>query len=113
MLADLYAIRKAYAAKKSEIAGIDSPTLTVGLITGGINTNVVPDKVTFRLDRRIIPEEEPPRRSDLTRQIGDAAANRPACHVRRILLARPFVPLPGQEKLVPPPRHATPVMGER
>ena len=33
--------------------------MTVGLIAGGINTNVVPDKVTFRLDRRIIPEENP------------------------------------------------------
>ena len=30
-----------------------------GLISGGINTNVVPDKVTFRIDRRIIPEENP------------------------------------------------------
>ena len=35
------------------------PTLVVGLIKGGINTNVVPDKVMFRLDRRIIPEEVP------------------------------------------------------
>jgi len=57
MLSDLYAIRKTYADKKSKIAGIDSPTLTVGLIAGGINTNVVPDTVKLRLDRRIIPRK--------------------------------------------------------
>src|SRR5206468_7909402 len=49
VLSDTYAIRKTYAQRKSKIAGIDSPTLTVGLITGGINTNVVPDTVTLRL----------------------------------------------------------------
>jgi acetylornithine deacetylase/succinyl-diaminopimelate desuccinylase-like protein len=33
--------------------------------------------------------------------------------VRRILLAVPFVPMPGQEKLVAAiARHATPIMGE-
>ncbi|HXE69183.1 MAG TPA: peptidase dimerization domain-containing protein [Hyphomicrobiaceae bacterium] len=37
--------------------GAARPTLNVGVIAGGINTNVVPDKVTLRLDRRIIPEE--------------------------------------------------------
>jgi len=31
----------------------------VGLIEGGINTNVVPDKVRLRLDRRVVPEENP------------------------------------------------------
>ena len=41
------------------IPGIGSPTMVVGLISGGINTNVVPDRVVFRLDRRIIPEENP------------------------------------------------------
>ena len=47
------------ASGVSAIAGIGSPQLTVGLIKGGINTNVVPDRVTFRLDRRMIPEERP------------------------------------------------------
>jgi len=31
----------------------------VGLIEGGTNTNVVPGKVVFKLDRRMIPEELP------------------------------------------------------
>jgi len=116
VLADLYAIRKTYAAKKSSVAGIDTATLTVGLITGGINTNVVPDKVTFRVDRRIIPEENPAEaEATLARQIRESAAKWPgiACNIRRILLAVPFVPIAGQEKLVAAiARHATPIMGE-
>ena len=59
ILADLYASRKSLAATRSAIPGIASPTLVVGLVKGGINTNVVPDNVTFRIDRRIIPEESP------------------------------------------------------
>src|SRR5215510_11691988 len=53
----LYAERREYAAIRSGFAGIATPSLNVGVIAGGINTNVVPDKVTLRLDRRIIPEE--------------------------------------------------------
>jgi acetylornithine deacetylase/succinyl-diaminopimelate desuccinylase-like protein len=116
VLANLYAIRKTYASGKSKVDGIDTPTLVVGLIAGGINTNVVPDKVTFRLDRRIIPEEDSAEaEATLTRQIREAAAKWPgiACNVRRILLAVPFAPIPGQEKLVAAiARHATPIMGE-
>ena len=116
VLAELYAIRRTYAARKSRVEGIDAATLTVGLISGGINTNVVPDKVTFRVDRRIIPEEDPVEAEvTLTRQIRASAAKWPgvACNVRRILLAVPFVPIAGQEKLVAAiARHATPIMGE-
>jgi len=116
VLSALYAIRRTYAARKSRVEGIDSPTLVVGLIAGGINTNVVPDKVTFRIDRRIIPEEDAAEvETTLAGQIRDAAAKWPgiACNVRRILLASPFVPIPGQEKLVAAvARHATAILGE-
>ncbi len=116
VLSDLYAIRRSYAAKKSATDGIESPTLTVGLISGGINTNVVPDKVTLRLDRRIIPEENPAEvEATLTQQITDSGAKWPGITVkiRRILLATPFVPMRGQEKLVAAIRkHAVPIMGE-
>ncbi len=116
VLSDLYAIRRTYAATRSNVEGIGSPSLTVGLISGGINTNVVPDKVTFRIDRRIIPEEDATAaEATLTRQIRDSAAKWPGirCEVRRILLAVPFVPIPGQERLVAAiARHATPIMGE-
>ncbi|MGH8734097.1 MAG: M20/M25/M40 family metallo-hydrolase, partial [Burkholderiales bacterium] len=59
ILTALYASRQSFANIRSRTRGISSPTLNVGLISGGINTNVVPDQVTFRLDRRIIPEESP------------------------------------------------------
>ena len=116
LLTALYAIGKTYAEKKSAVEGIASPTLTVGLISGGINTNVVPDKVTLRLDRRIIPEENAAEvESTLTQQIKTALSAWPgiSCTVRRILLATPFVPMPGQEKLVNAiTRHASRIMGE-
>src|SRR5262249_6820539 len=116
VLSELYAIRKSYAVKRSRVPGIDSPTLTVGLIEGVITTNVVPDKATFRIDGRIIPEEDPAEaETTLTTQIESAAARWPGiiCKVRRILLAVPFVPIDGQEKLIAViTRHATPIMGE-
>jgi acetylornithine deacetylase/succinyl-diaminopimelate desuccinylase-like protein len=52
ILTALYAERKRLAKTKSAIAGIGSPKLNVGLISGGINTNVVPDLITLRLARR-------------------------------------------------------------
>jgi succinyl-diaminopimelate desuccinylase len=59
ILAALYAHRATLVRIRSGTAGIVSPTLNVGLIKGGINTNVVPDQVVFRIDRRVIPEENP------------------------------------------------------
>jgi acetylornithine deacetylase/succinyl-diaminopimelate desuccinylase-like protein len=59
LLTSLYGLRETYKQTHSNIAGIDHPTLVVGLISGGINTNIVPDAVTLRIDRRIIPEESP------------------------------------------------------
>lgn len=103
ILTDLYALRRTYASVHSTIPGIASPTLVVGLIKGGINTNVVPDNVTFRIDRRIIPDEDPATvEATLTRQIAEFARKWPQAtvQVRRILLAVPFVPVAGQEKLV-------------
>ena len=116
LLTDLYALRKFYGALHSTITGIGSPTLVVGLIKGGINTNVVPDNVVFRIDRRIIPEENPAEvEATLTRQIHEFARKWPAVKVtvRKILLAVPFVPIAGQEKLVAAlQRHGEAVMGE-
>jgi hypothetical protein len=50
VLGDLYAIRRSFARTVSATEGIGTPNLTVGLISGGINTNVVPDKVTLRIE---------------------------------------------------------------
>jgi succinyl-diaminopimelate desuccinylase len=116
LLTALYALRKTYGALRSAVAGIGSPTLVVGLIKGGINTNVVPDNVVFRIDRRIIPEENPAEvEATLTRQIHEFARQWPAVKVtvRKILLAVPFVPIAGQEKLVAAlQRHGEAVIGE-
>ncbi len=103
ILAGLYASRARLKTIQSSVPGIDHPTLVVGLIQGGINTNVVPDRVTFRIDRRMIPEENPETvERELTTQLLTAARGIPGIVVttRRILLARPFTPRPGQEKLV-------------
>jgi len=98
----LYASRAALKEQHSQTIGIDSPTLNIGLISGGINTNVVPDKVTFRIDRRMIPEESVERAEEsLRRLIDTTAAQFPGIRVeiRRIMLALPLVKLPGAEKL--------------
>jgi len=96
ILAALYAYRAELARTRSRTAGIDTPTLVVGLIQGGINTNVVPDRITFRLDRRIVPEENPESAERDLRALIEGAAQRHAgiaWTIRRILLARPFGPV--------------------
>lgn len=115
ILSALYRFRKTLATRKSKTRGIDHPTLVVGLIEGGINTNVVPDRVTFRIDRRMIPEEVPEEvEAELTRLI-EAEAGRCqgiTARVRRILLARPLKELPGAAKLAERlAAHATAILG--
>jgi succinyl-diaminopimelate desuccinylase len=105
ILTGLYELRGAYAAIVSRVPGITHPTLVVGLIEGGINTNVVPDRVLLRLDRRIIPEEDPHDvEATLRAHIARLAQRWPAIRVgvRRLLLALPFVPVEGQQVLVDP-----------
>jgi acetylornithine deacetylase/succinyl-diaminopimelate desuccinylase-like protein len=108
VLAALYDSRAALAQSRSNVPGIIAPTLNVGLITGGINTNVVPDRVVFRLDRRIIPEEAPARvEADLRALIAEAVTRYPkvSVDVRRILLAEPLVPQPGWQRIADALRH--------
>jgi succinyl-diaminopimelate desuccinylase len=112
----LYAHRKELSEIRSAVPGIASPTLVVGLIRGGINTNVVPDAVTLRLDRRIIPEEDSAAvERQLNLLIRESVAGQPGigCEVRRIMLAAPLKPVPGLERLLEPlQRNATAVFGE-
>lgn len=115
LLTALYGLRERYKSIVSRVEGIEHPTLTVGLISGGINTNVVPDLVTLRLDRRLIPEENPEAvERELIAEIERVCAAIPGITVRtrRILLARPFTPRPGQDVLVEAlQRNAKAVMG--
>ena len=86
ILSTLYSWRGDLAHRVSKTPGIGAPQLTVGLIQGGINTNVVPDRVTIRLDRRITPEESP---ADVEADRRARASVRPARrHPRRCPGAR-------------------------
>jgi acetylornithine deacetylase/succinyl-diaminopimelate desuccinylase-like protein len=102
ILTALYASRDALKSRMSKTQGITHPTLNVGLIEGGINTNVVPDRVTFRIDRRIIPEESPAAAEAELRALIESAAAKCAgitIEIRRLLLSLPLVKLPGAERL--------------
>lgn len=97
VLQALYTYRSTLAMKMSSVPGIGSPTLVIGTIHGGINTNVVPDECTIRLDRRLIPEENPELiESELITLIGKIINQFEGIQVEsnRILLAKSFGPVP-------------------
>jgi len=112
----IYAEADALKSQKSRVKGIDHPTMIVGLVNGGINTNVVPDRLTFRMDRRMTPEEDPSAVEARVRAlIESAAATQDGIRVeiKRLLLANALKPLPGHEKLVEAiRRHARRAFGE-
>ena len=122
ILGALYALNEQYLGVKSNVSGISHPYLNVGMIQGGTNTNVVPGKVVFKLDRRMIPEEDPAEVEAALRQtIAQAASSfKPPrggsevrVDVRRLLLARAMQPLPGNQPLVHAlQRHGAAVFGE-
>ncbi len=99
----LYAENTRYRSVTSQVEGISHPYLNVGRIEGGTNTNVVPGKVVFKLDRRMIPEEDPVEvEASIRRVIEQAAAQAlgVTVDVKRLLLARSMQPLPGNQPLV-------------
>jgi acetylornithine deacetylase/succinyl-diaminopimelate desuccinylase-like protein len=118
----LYALNSDYLQVTSKVEGITHPYLNVGLIQGGTNTNVIPGKVVLKVDRRMIPEEDPAEvEASLRRTIEQAVASfappRGGRHIRvdvkRILLARAMVPLAGNQPLVKAlQQHGEEVFGE-
>jgi len=112
----LYAQNALYRAITSQVPGISHPYLNVGRIEGGTNTNVVPGKVSFKLDRRMIPEENAAEvEADIRRIIEEAAASCPGIRVdiKRLLLANSMRPLPGAQPLVQAiQQHGEAVFGE-
>lgn len=116
ILSALYAWRPTLETRTSATPGIGAPQLTIGLIGGGINTNVVPDRVVFRLDRRIVPEENVEAvEAELRDVIAKAATAVPDARVdvRRILLAPPLQRLPAGDRMVEVLcQRASAVMGE-
>jgi succinyl-diaminopimelate desuccinylase len=110
----LYSLNADYLKVTSQVEGITHPYLNVGMIQGGTNTNVIPGKVVLKVDRRMIPEEDPAEvEASLRRTIAQAAASfqppRGGRHisvdVRRLLLARAMVPLAGNQPLVKALQH--------
>jgi len=94
----LYAQNMLYQQVWSGVKGISHPYLNVGMISGGTNTNVVPGKVTLKLDRRMIPEESPVEVEAHLRQVISEAAGAVAgiaVEIRRLLLCNALQPLPG------------------
>ena len=116
ILQALYACNERYRQLTSSVAGITHPYLNVGRIEGGTNTNVVPGKVVFKLDRRMIPEEDPVQvEAQVRGEIERAAAAVPGIRVdiRRLLLAHSMKPLPGSEPLVEAiQRHGRALFGQ-
>ena len=112
----LYAQNRLYESVTSSVPGITHPYLNVGRIEGGTNTNVVPGKVVFKLDRRMIPEEKPTQvEADIRRVIAEAAALCPGVtvEIKRLLLANSMRPLPGNEPLIEAiQKHGEVVFGE-
>jgi acetylornithine deacetylase/succinyl-diaminopimelate desuccinylase-like protein len=112
----LYQQNTLYKQVKSQVKGITHPYLNVGRIEGGTNTNVIPGKVVLKLDRRMIPEENPAEvEATLRRVIADAVAQSRGVtiEVKRILLANALKPLPGNQPLVEALcRHASEIFGE-
>lgn len=115
VLQALYRFRTELAQRRSKVPGIDCATLNIGLIEGGINTNVVPDEVRLRIDRRMIPEEAgSDAQGELEAVVRAAVANLPGIRIetRRIMLAEPLTELPGAEHLAHALiRHAERVFG--
>lgn len=112
----LYRQNVLYREVTSKVEGITHPYLNVGRIEGGTHTNVVPGKVVFKLDRRMIPEESPADvEASIRAVIAAAAAEVPGIEVeiRRLMLAKALKPLPGNKPLVAAlQRHAETVFGE-
>ena len=113
----LYRQNTLYKSIRSKVEGITHPYLNVGMIEGGTNTNVVPGRVSFKLDRRMIPEENPALVEDTLHQIIlDIAATRPGVtvEIKRLLLANALQPLPGNQPLVQAiQKHGEQVFGEK
>jgi acetylornithine deacetylase/succinyl-diaminopimelate desuccinylase family protein len=100
----------------SNVPGITSPTMLVGRIDGGTNTNVVPGKVVLKMDRRMIPEEDPAAvEAALRALILAAVEGEPGItvEIKRLLLSQALRPLPETTKLVSSlQKNAQAILGE-
>ncbi|MDQ3060736.1 MAG: ArgE/DapE family deacylase [Pseudomonadota bacterium] len=112
----LYQQNVLYQEVTSRVDGIKHPYLNIGRIEGGTNTNVVPGKVTLKLDRRMIPEENPVEvEKEVRRVIAEAAASIPGItvEIKRLLLADSWKPDDANAPLVQAlQKHGEAIFGE-
>ncbi|WP_455553871.1 M20 family metallopeptidase [Comamonas kerstersii] len=122
----LYAENLKYKQVLSKVPGIKHPYLNIGRIEGGTNTNVIPGKVVLKLDRRMIPEENPAEVEASIRAViakavedfntehgyqGDDAVR---ADIKLLLLANAMTPLAGNKPLVDAiQKHGEAVFGEK
>ena len=123
ILNKLYAQNKRYQQITSKVEGINHPYLNVGRIEGGTNTNVVPGTVSFKLDRRMIPEENPQEVEANIRDViaqavtefnqGRAQNAQVRIDIKRLLMAHAMKPLAGNAPLVQAiQQHGGDIFGE-
>ena len=116
LLTALYAHNDVLKTRRSDVEGITHPYLNVGRIEGGSNTNVVPGKVVLKLDRRMIPEEQPAAvEAEVRALIESTVSQCPGIRleIKRLLLANSMKPLPGAAPLIAAlQKHGEAVFGE-
>ncbi|HRN74680.1 M20/M25/M40 family metallo-hydrolase [Ottowia sp.] len=119
----LFDENRQYQQVTSQVPGIKHPYLNIGRIEGGTNTNVIPGKVVFKLDRRMIPEEKPAEVEAHIRAVITEAARAfnqgrqdegITVEIKRLLLANAMTPLAGNAPLVDAiQKHGETVFGAR
>ena len=116
VLVALYDENARLGQRKSAVKGINVGYINVGQIMGGTNTNVIPGQVVLKIDRRMIPEENPGEVEARLCEIIETAATTLAgvtVSMKRLLLANAMQPLPGVELLSGPLcAHATALFGQ-
>ena len=69
---------------------LGSPTLSVGVIAGGVSVNTVPDHCVIEIDRRLLPNE---RKADALRHVANYLTER--CPAITVTHDEPFLSSPG------------------
>jgi succinyl-diaminopimelate desuccinylase len=111
----IYGLKDEYAKISSKINGIEHPTVIVTEVHGGDSPRHVASTTTVKLDRRLIPEEDPVTvERDLTTLIGKAVVmvDKMLCKVRRTYVTPAMVAVDGTDNLIEAfQRHAADVFG--
>ena len=115
VMSAIYEHRETYSKITSKVPGIGSPTLVVSEVQGGESPRSVAGRVVLRIDRRLIPEEDPAKvENTLTTLIGTSVTKVAGvlCKVRRRGLSKAMTPGGDTKVLVDTfQRHAADILG--